>query len=193
MLLDILKQINWVDIGVLILAVRVCITATKNGFPIELFKLSGTLSAVYLSLHYYTIVSDHIVDWFALDKRFPLEFLDFIVFILVAIGGYSIFVLLRSIFGKFLKTEAVSALNKWGSLILGMARALLLASLIIFSMFISSAGYLRNSAKTSYLGKRLFVICPNTYSWLWYGITSKFAIGEKFNNNITSVNEEFWK
>jgi len=193
MLLNILKQINWVDIGVMLLFVRICITAFKNGFPIELFKFIGTLLAIYLSSHYYIIVSDYIANWLALGKRLPLEFLDFIVFVLIAIGGYSILVLLRSVFGKLLKMEAISTLNKWGSLVLGVARALLLSSLIIFAMFISSVDYLKSSARVSYSGKHLFRVCPDTYSWIWHALTSKFATGEKFNDNITSVNEEFLK
>ncbi|MFA5062767.1 MAG: CvpA family protein [Candidatus Omnitrophota bacterium] len=191
MLLNILKQINWVDIGVLILVARICFTAAKNGFPIELFKSIGTLSAIYFSLHYYITISDYIDNWAALDKRLPLGFLDFIVFVLIAIGGYGIFVLLRSIFGKLLKMEAISALNRWGSLILGIIRALLLSSLIIFAMFISSIDYFKSSAKESYSGKRLFMLCPATYSWLWNAITSKFAKSEKFNDVITSTSNEF--
>lgn len=193
MLLNILKQINWVDIGVLLLFVRICITALKSGFPIELFKFIGTLCAIYLASHYYIVISDRIADWLALGKRLPLEFLDFIVFSLVAIGGYAIFVLLRSVFGKLLKMETISTLNKWGSLILGVARALLLSSLIIFAMFISSIEYFRHSASASYSGKHLFRICPDTYSWIWNSLASKFAPGEKFNDTITTVSEEFLK
>jgi len=193
MLLNILKQINWVDIGIMLLFVRICITAFKNGFPIELFKFIGTLFAIYLSSHYYIIISDYIANWLALGKRLPLEFLDFIVFVLIAIGGYSILVLLRSVFGKLLKMEAISTLNKWGSLILGLSRSMLLSSLIIFAMFISSIDYLKSSASASYSGKHLFRVCPDTYSWVWHTITSKFAAGEKFNDTIASVNEEFLK
>jgi len=191
MLLNILKQINWVDIGVLVLVVRICLTAAKNGFPIELFKFIGTLSAIYFSSHYYITISDRIDSWLALGKRLPLGFLDFIVFVLVALGGYGIFVLLRSIFGKLLKMEAISALNRWGSLILGIFRALLLSSLIIFVMFISSVDYFKSSAKESYSGRRLFMLCPATYSWLWNTITSKFAKSEKFNDVISSTSNEF--
>ncbi|MFH0855220.1 MAG: CvpA family protein [Candidatus Omnitrophota bacterium] len=193
MLLNILKQINWVDIGVLLLAIRICLTAVKNGFPIELFKFIGTLAAIYLSSHYYIIVSDYIADLLSLSNKLPLEFLDFIVFVLIAIGSYVIFALLRGIFGSLLKMEAVSTLNKWGSLVLGLARASFLASLIIFSMFISSVNYFKNSVRASYCAKRLFVICPGTYTWLWNKVTSKFITFERFNDNINSVNEEFWK
>ena len=191
MLLNILKQINWVDIFILILAVRTCFIAAKGGFPIELFKFMGTIAAIYLSFHYFVILSDYISNWLALGKRLPLEFLQFVVFVLLAISGYAAFILLRSILYRFLKMEAVSSLNKWGSLILGIARGAFLASLIIFAMFISSIEYFKNSSKASYLGKRLFMIAPNTYFWLWNSAASKFAANEKFNHTVSLFDDEF--
>jgi len=193
MLINILKQFNWVDIFVLIIIIRTCFIAAKSGFPIELFKFLGTLAAIYLSLHYYVSLSENLMDWLALERKIPLEFLAFIVFILLAIAGYVIFALLRSIFYRFLKMEAVSGLNKWGSLVLGMARGVFLASLIIFTLFISSISYFTESVRSAYSGRRLFMVCPNTYSWLWNSLVSKFSGKERFNDNITAVKEEFFE
>jgi len=186
-----LKQINWLDILVLVLIVRTCLIASQSGFPIELFKFIGTLSAIYFSLHYYLVLTDYTLRWLSLGGRMPLEFSEFIIFLVLAIAGYCIFILLRSIFYRFLKMEAVSGLNKWGSLVLGVARGILLVSLIMFMMFISSIGYLRDSVRASYSGKRLFMIAPDTYACLWKGAASKFAAGEKFNDNVTLIKEEF--
>ena len=193
MLLNVLKQINWVDILVLILVVRTCFIAAQSGFPIELFKFLGTLAAIYLSLHYYVVLADYAMNWLSLGGRTPVEFSEFVIFLVLAIAGYCIFVLLRSIFYRFLKMEAVSGLNKWGSLVLGVARGVFLASLIMFMMFISSIGYFRDSVKASYSGRRLFMVAPDTYSWLWSGVASKFVPAEKFNAAVTSVKEEFAK
>ena len=193
MLLNILKQINWVDIFILIIIVRICYVSVKTGFPIELFKLIGTLAAIYLSLHYYLVLSNNIKNWLYLGDKLPFEFLQFVVFSLLALGGYCFFVLIRSIFYRFLKMEAVSTLNKWGSLILGVARAIFLASLIMFMLVISSVGYFNNSVKASYLGKMIFVVSPNTYTWIWNAVISKFASGENYNKAITSINEDFIK
>lgn len=191
MLLNILKQINWVDIFILVLIIRVCYVAAKNGFPIELFKLGGTILAIYLSCHYFALISVYLSSRIGSGNLLPLEFLEFIIFVLLAITGYGIFLLLRSIFNRFIKMEAVSGLNKWGSLLLGVIRGLLLASLIMFMMFISSIGYFKNSVRMSYSGKRLALLAPRTYAWFWSGIVSKFAANEKFNDNIAVVNEEF--
>jgi uncharacterized membrane protein required for colicin V production len=191
MLLNILNQVNWVDIFVLILGVRICYVAVKSGFPVELFKFIGTIAAIYLSLHYYVLLTAYIKEWLPLEGRLPQDFLQFIVFLALAAAGYYSFMVLRSIFYRFLKMEAVSTLNKWGSLILGVARAVFLASLIMFTFVISTVSYFNNSVKSSYTGKHLFMVAPNTYSWLWNSVTSKFAFGEKYNDTITVISEEF--
>jgi len=190
MLLNILKQINWVDIFVVILTLRICFIAVKGGFPVELFKFLGTLTAAYVSLHYYTALADYTKEWLSLGKRVPLELLEFLIFTALALSGYAFFILLRSIFYRFLKMEAVSALNKWGSLLLGIARAALLASLIMFMLVISSVGYLEKSVKESYSGQRLISVAPDTYAWIWKSVISKFSASEKYNAVVASIKED---
>ena len=191
-LLDILKQFNWVDIFSVILLIRICYVAIKNGFPVEFFKLLGTLSAIYLSLHYYIIFPDYIVGRIG-AKNIPLEYLTFFSFIALAILGYLIFMLLGKAFSSFIHMEAVPNLNKWGSLILIIIRSFLLVSLIIFIFVIAPTGYFRNSVKNSYSGKRLFQIAPATYTWLWNSIMSKFRTQEKFNETILQVQTNLTK
>lgn len=188
MLLNIIKQFNWVDILALILLFRIAYIAIKNGFSVELFKLCGTILAIYLSLHYYTVLS----DWMRArggTEKMPLEFLDFIVFLFLTIISCLVFVLLRSVFYRLIKLEAVPTLNKWGGLLLGAARGFLLVSLVVFMLAISSITYLKNSVKDAYSGKSLFKVSVGTYSWLWNTLTSKFMPGEKFNNTVLEVQE----
>jgi len=185
-LLNILKQFNWVDVFFVILLIRICYVAIKNGFPIELFKLLGTLSAIYLSLHYYIIFPDYIVGRIG-AKNIPLEYLTFFSFVALAILGYFIFMLLRKVFSRFIQLEAVPNLNKWGSLILSVIRGFLLISLLIFIFVIAPWGYFGNSVNNSYSGKRLFKIAPATYTWMWNSIMSKFRTQEKFNDAILKV------
>lgn len=186
MLLNIIKQFNWLDIIVVIILFRICYIAVKSGLPVELFKILGTLLAIYLSLHYYTMLSDFFRNRIAV-KSLPLEFLDFLSFTVLAILGYLIFVSLRVLFYRLIKMEAAPQLNKWGGLILGVGRGILLGGLIIFMLIISSVGYLKNSVKDSYSGKRLFKVAPATYSALWDNLMSKFATKEKFNSTILEV------
>lgn len=183
MSLNILKQINWVDIFVLVLIARVCYVALKTGFPIELFKLLGTLAAIYFSLHYYILLSDLISKYVPVEG-IPSDILYFAIFLILAISGYLIFSLVRNVIYNLIKVEAVSNLNKWGGLVLGVGRAILITSLIIFTMVLSNIEYLKKSVKDSYSGKTLYYVSVDTYAWIWDNLVSKFASNEKHNETI---------
>ncbi len=194
MLLNILRQFNWLDIFVVIFLLRIIYIAARSGLPVEIFKLLGVLVAVYISLHYYTLLSDRILGFFAAGKeKVPLEFADFVSFVVLAVAGYMVFVLLRSVFCKFIKMEAVANLNRFGGLILGLFRAYLLLGLIMFAMAISSVSYMEKSVKESYMGGHLFQVAPNTYSWLWDNLASKFMGTEKFNKTVSEIQGGFIK
>lgn len=183
MLLGALKQFNWLDIFVVILLLRISYIAIKNGFSIELFKLLGTVLATYLSLHYYLIFADYIATRTGANN-IPSAYLTSFVLVALAIAGYLVFALLRNIFYRFIQMDAVPNLNKWGGLLFGLSRGVLLVSLIIFILVISGSGYLKGSVSSSYSGKRLLKIAPSVYSGLWNNIASKFFSQEKFNQAV---------
>lgn len=153
MLLEVVKQFNWVDIFVIILLFRTIYIAIKNGIFITLFKLLGTLLATYLSLHCYTGVADFFEARVPTPPIVPLEIWDFLAFFGLSVSGYLAFVILRETFFRFVKTEAVSILNKWGAGILGIARGLILVSLVIFLLSIPVISYFQNSVKDSFLAR----------------------------------------
>lgn len=191
MSLDILKQFNWLDILIIIILFRIGYSAMKIGIPLEFFKFLGTILAIYLAMHYYTSLVDWLMQRAHVTKeRIPLEFLEFLAFIFLAIVGYLIILSLRVVFSHFIKMEATPNLNKWMGLVLGIIRGFLLASLIIFILVISSTAYLKRSVVNSYFGRRIVNLAPNTYSWVWNKITSKFITDEKFNETILEVQKD---
>ncbi len=192
MLLDTIKQFNWLDIFVVIILIRVGYVAIKTGLPVEAFKLLGTVLAIYLSLHYYTGLSEVIKQRLGL-KEMPLDFLGVICAVLLVLVGYGIFIALRFAFCRFIKVEAVPQLNKWGGFILGSIRGVFLAGLVIFILAISTIDYLKASVVNSYSGKYLFQIAPNTYTWFWDNLTSKYAANDKFNKTVQETREGLFK
>jgi uncharacterized membrane protein required for colicin V production len=190
MISDILAQLNWVDLLIIIVFVRILCMAVASGFPLEIFKLLGTFSGLYLSLHYFTFFTDWMSRGSPSARKAPLQFLDFFSLILLAAIGYLIFVALRLVFDKFVKMEVTSALNRGVALVLGSLRAVLLASLITFALAVSSIGYLKESVEGSFLGKRFLNTAVNTYTWTWGHATSKFSLGEKFNATVPEVQKQ---
>lgn len=190
-LLNIFKQFNWVDILAIILLFRIGYIAIKNGLSVELFKLLGTILAIYLSLHYYTLFSGWLVR--ADAKPATVAFLNLTSFLVLAILGYLVFLLLRVIFYRFIKMEAVPRLNKWGGFVLGILRGFLLTGLIVFMLVASNIDYLKSCVKDSYLGRYLFKVAPKTYACLWNGFASKFMTKEKFNKTVLKLKEDLAK
>ncbi|MBU0504310.1 MAG: CvpA family protein [Candidatus Omnitrophota bacterium] len=191
MILDIIKGFNWLDIVIVILIFRIIYVSIRTGIPVELFKLLGTLSAVYLSLHYYTTLSDFLKNLVPAIKIIPLDFLDFISFVALVLLGYIIFVFLREGFSRFIKMEAAQKLNKFGGFVLGIIRSCLVIGLLVFIIAISTISYLKDSVKSSYLGNRFLKVAPAVYTALWNGIMSKFVPGEKFNDIILEIKNKF--
>ena len=125
--------------------------------------------------------------------KFPLEFIDFLVFVFLVIVVYLIFAFLRNVVCHFFKTEAAPMLSKWGGLALGLARGILTASLVVFMLAISTIPYFKTSAKGAYSGQRLFNTAVSTYSKLWNGVMHKLTPNEEFNQVVIEIQEDFNK
>ncbi|MBP7216433.1 MAG: CvpA family protein [Candidatus Omnitrophica bacterium] len=194
MIINMLKQFNWVDILVVVLFLRILSMGLKTGFLHELFKTLGTVAAIYVSLHYFSQLTDACFKAVPGAKEaLPVEFLDFVSFLVLAIAGYCSFVILRIALNRFLKVEAVDTLNRWGGLAVSVVRALLVSALVIFGLAISTIGYLKGSAQNSYLGARLFPVAPSTYSVIWNSLAYRFAVSEKFNAAVSEIESGFIK
>jgi len=188
--MEIFQQTNFLDIVIIILVIRVCYVAAKMGLAVEVFKLLGVLFATYISMHFYTGLADNIKKGL-FPKGMPIEFADFLVFMVVALLIYLCFVAIRNALHHFIKLEAVPEINKFGGLILGLLRSFLAVGLLVYILSISTINYLTTSVKHSYLGSRAFMIAPNTYQWLWNSIFSKFSPKENYNSTVTEVIERF--
>lgn len=181
-----ITNFNWVDILIISLFIRICYIAFKNGLYSECLKMLGTVTATYLALHYYTRLTNFLVEDLSLQV-IPPVFLDFLTFFLLAALGYLFFMLLREVFSRFIKTEAGSLVSKWAGLIVGALRACLFVSLVLYVLVVSSITYFAESVNRSYLGRTCFKVAPATYSWLWNNVLSKFTSGETINSTVQEV------
>lgn len=189
MLYNIITEINWIDILIVIVLLRACYISVNTGLPAEIFKLLGTISAIYLSLHYYVSLQDFVIK-FAGFKSIPLGFYTLITVVILSIAGYAVFSLFRNFFLRLVNLENVSLLIKWLGLGVGAIRGILLSSLLVFMLLISGNDYFKQSIKDSYSGKFIYKIAPATYTFLWNGVTSKFMTGEKYNKNIPEIRKD---
>ena len=190
MLIDLISRFNFLDFIILIILFRICYIAAKMGLSVEIFKLLGVIFSTYIALHYYTSLSDLIQQRF-LPKAMPLEFIDFIILLLLIIGVYLCFVGLRNLLFRFIQLKTLLKINQISGLILGVGRGFLVIGLLSFSLAVSSVTYLSSSVEHSYLASKALAISPQTYNWLWSNIFSKFSAKEKFNPTVTEVMDKF--
>lgn len=187
MILAYLKQINWVDIFVVILLIRTCYIAIKTGFPTEMFKLLGTACATYLAWHYYISIGGFLNSRLPLEGELWVSVLNMFAFFVLALIGYLIFAIIRVLFTMLIRMEAISLLNRWGAFILGVARWGLLASLLFSLVSISNISYLKISLLNSLSGPRLVKLAPRVYTFLWNNLMSRFTDKEAFNKAVFPV------
>ena len=186
-----LKQLNWVDIFVAIILIRIAYIAVKTGFPTEIFKLLGIFSAIYIACHYYVSMGDFLSSFLPLKGEAWLNFLNILVFFILAFLGYFVFVIIRVVFGILIRMEAISLLNRWGAFILGLVRWSLSVSLLFFIFTISNIGYCKNSLSNSFSGPKLIQLTPKVYTFLWDNLISRFTGKQGFNKAVSEVGLNF--
>lgn len=190
MVMRVLENFNWVDYFILIIFLRIIYIAAKKGFTVEFFKFLGVICALYIGMHYHILVADFIQTSFPfIAKKFPVKFLDFLIFLLLVVLSNLFFVLVKIAFSYLIKIEAVSLLQKWGGLFLGIFRSVLFAAIFLYGLSISSVSYFEGSVRRSYLSYRLVSVGIATYRGMWDNIFSKFAPNEQFNKVVLEVEE----
>ena len=182
-----LSKFNWIDIVAGALILISSYKGSKKGFIVEAFKLLGVVFAFCVSSHYFSKASDYLVRRFS---GLGVVFLDLLMFIVLAILSYLAIAALRETLGRFFKVEAISALNRWGGLILGLVRGALLVSMLLVVFYLSSVTYLKASVKKSYLGSKLLWTDVRVYESIFNAVVLKFSPGENLNKDIYEVLKE---
>jgi uncharacterized membrane protein required for colicin V production len=184
-----LYQFNWIDIGVVILALRICYSSFKKGLKFEFFKLLGIICGVYLSLHYYFSLSAFFSSRI-FNRHTHSGVLDLLSFASLILAGYGAFALLRILIGKAVQSEINTRIDKWGGVALGVCRAALTVSIVLCLLILSSSEYVKKSIHSSFSGAQMVKIAPNTYVYL-NGFLSKLQGNERLNpavQNLTKIN-----
>lgn len=184
---QILTQLNWIDILVIVTILTAAYKGSKAGFSAEIFKLTGLVLSLYLSLHYFSQASDLLTQYV---PAIGVIFADFFCFLIISVLTYLSMVILRGVFTRFVKAEATAVLDRWGGLILGAAKGFLFISLLFLTFHLSSVPYLRSSLKKSRFGDSLTVIDVKVYGFIFNSLVSKFSPNEQLNPSIKEVLEE---
>ncbi len=177
-----IRHINWVDVLVVILIIRISYVAFQEGLSREIFPFLGVMATLTGSLHYYEKIGFLISkDLFNLSP----EISNFLSFVILAIIITLIFKLLKVLVDKIIKVEWHPFIERFGGLLIGLARAAITTSLILMIIALVPVPYLQKSIRDKSVSGMYFLkIGPLAYSKVYKFLPNIQAEG------VPPVNEE---
>jgi uncharacterized membrane protein required for colicin V production len=159
--MDIFSRLNWVDIFVIIIVMRISYVAFQDGLSHQIFPLIGTIGTAVIALHYYHNIALYL---YQNAIKLPVKALDFLSFILLLVGVGLIFKLLRNLSDKIINVTWHPLVEKGGGLLFGFMRSCVVASVILMILALMPLSYLQHSIRDrSMMGMHFLRIMPNIY------------------------------
>jgi len=184
MLTHLIKSINWVDAALVFLFIRMIFVGVKNGFISEFFKFLGVVTAVFVSLHFYSFLA----AWVAQKTNFSSDYWDLVIFAGLWLAVTLFFKLLRDGILILFKVETNhQGFDKYAAGILAVARGILVCSLTIFLILLAHNGPVTRMALHSYSYKIAGRAAVSTYSFLYNHLVDKLFAGEHYNASAAKV------
>jgi uncharacterized membrane protein required for colicin V production len=163
--MEILKNINWLDILVLILILRAVYIGSKRGLTAELFNFFGILVSLVAAVMWYSQTADVLI----INFKLPVWLSQFLCFVIIAqlvrfIFKYGLVLLL-----KMFNVQFVPQLERLGGGVVGLARGIILSGIIILAIGIIPNDYLKESIEIkSFTGNFLLKATESTYTSLTF-------------------------
>ena len=174
--MQILTRINWVDILVVILMVRISYVAFRDGLSHEIFPLFGSIFVLIFSLYYYPKLG------FFLSQgvmNIPVEAANCISFIILVVALAFIVKFIKTILDKIVKVEWHPLIEKMGGLIAGIAKAYIITALILMILALIPLSYLQWSIREkSVTGRYVLMAGPEIFAKV-SGFLPVVKVGEK--------------
>jgi uncharacterized membrane protein required for colicin V production len=159
--MNIFTRLNWLDIFIIIIVMRISYVAFQDGLSHQIFPLIGTICTAVIALHYYHNIAVYI---YQNAVRLPVKVLDFLSFVLLLIGIGLIFKLLRALSEKIINVTWHPLVERGGGLLLGFMRACVVTSVLLMIMALMPLSYLQHSIRDrSLMGMHFLRIVPNIY------------------------------
>jgi uncharacterized membrane protein required for colicin V production len=157
---EVFQKINWVDILVIILLIRTSYIGAHAGLSVEIFKIIGILTGLYLSIKYYSTIGALLTSKVVLPPNIS-ESATFLILILLSILTLKLVELGLT---GIVKLKFADKLNKWGGFAVGLVRGLVISSLIFIFFTLTQADYLVKSIdERSITGPYIGKIAPFIY------------------------------
>ncbi len=160
--MELIARINWVDILVAILMLRISYVAFRDGLSHEIFPFIGSIMIMMLAMRYYASLG-------ALISRgmmnMPMELSNFLAFLALVVALGFLVRLLRLLLDKIVKVEWHPVLEKFGGLAVGIMKAYVVTAIVLTTLSLMPLSYLAWSIKDKSLtGKYVLRAGPEIYN-----------------------------
>lgn len=179
-----ISVLNWIDILIIVILLRMGYIGIKKGFGIEAFKTLNLFFCSFVALHFYIILGEFIHSKIPV---FPIGPASIFCYVLLIFIITIIFRILREGFFVFFKIETISGASKFFGLLLGFFRGLLISGLIMFGLLSSENHYIELSARTSAIGSKVVVWPVKIYESMFYAVANKIFPSQGFNQEVINV------
>lgn len=184
MLTHLVKSINWIDVAFVIFFVRMVFIGVKNGFLSEFFRFLGVVTAVFVSIHFYSFLA----SWTASRTHVSWDYWGLVIFAILWCAVALFFKLLRDGILVLFKAETThQGFDRYAAGAVAVGRGLLVCSLAIFLIFLTRNGPLMRMALHSYSYKVAGSAALSTYGFLFTNLVDKLFTGEHYNENAPKV------
>jgi len=187
--MDIVGRINWVDVLVAILLLRISYVTFKEGLSHSIFPLFASALVLVLSLHYYVALGSAIAERVPGIHWTAANFLSFLVLIVVL----SILAkLLKALLDTIVKVEWHPAIEKWGGLVIGVFKAAVITATVLSVLMLAPLPYFQRSIKDKSLtGRAILRIGPAMYCRV-SGFLSKVGFVQRTPSEEKVMEELEW-
>ena len=180
--MGILKGFGLIDIIFLILWLRITYEAVSKGIFIEILKLLALFINSVFTFQFYPFLAERISNKISfLDKDFVKAVTAIALFFIIGI----IFGLLIKIIDAFFKRKEITSSEKLAAVIFGFLRLALLASIIVFLLYLFPAKPQFINGYTSRIFKN---VAPKVYL-MTAGVYNRFIPGLAVNTEVEKIYE----
>jgi len=140
---EIFTRANWVDLLVLIVVLRIVFSAFKEGLSHEIFPFIGSIATIVCDLYLYEKMA-YVIHH---NIKIPLELLNFVSFIAIALAMGFVLKFAKLLLDSIIKVTWHPVIEKFGGIIIGAFRAVIVASMILITLALMPLPYLQWSMR----------------------------------------------
>lgn len=156
--MELITKVNWVDILVAILMLRISYVAFRDGLSHEIFPFIGSILIIVLATRYYAVIGSLISGNM---MNMPLELANFLSFFVLVVVLGMLVRLLRLLLDKIVKVEWHPIMEKFGGLAVGIMKAYVVTGIVLMTISLMPLSYLQWSIRErSLTGKYILMASP---------------------------------